>query len=49
VKKPRRYVKSKAVKALARERIGSPKPARIFDEKSPNSKPKHQKKVTEED
>jgi hypothetical protein len=49
VKRPRRYIKSKAVKALARERIGSPKPAQIIEEKSPSARRKHKKKITEED
>ena len=47
VKRPRKYSKTKAVKALARERVGTPKPARIVEDKS--VRPKHKKKMTEEE
>lgn len=40
--------KSKRVKAVARERVGSPKPARIITDKRLRAKPKH-KKVVEAD
>jgi hypothetical protein len=48
VRKPRKYNKMKAVKAIARERVGSPPPARTFDEKPIRTKPKHKKHWTEE-
>jgi hypothetical protein len=49
VKRPRRYSKTKAVKELARERLGAPKPARVFEDKSLRPKPKHKKKITSEE
>lgn len=49
VKRLRKHSKTKAVKAIARERVGSPKPARIVDEKPVRSKPKHKKKWAEAD
>ncbi|MGA8026786.1 MAG: hypothetical protein WB992_06540 [Bryobacteraceae bacterium] len=36
-----KYDKTKAVKAIARKRVGSPPAARVLDEKPIRSKPKH--------
>jgi len=47
LKRPRKYSKTKAVKAIARKRLGSPKPARVLEEKPARSRPKHKKKWTE--
>lgn len=44
-KKPRKLNKNKEVKAIARERIGTPPPARALEEKPIRSKPKHKKQV----
>ena len=38
-----KYDKTKAVKAIARKRVGSPPPARTLDEKAVRSKPKYKK------
>jgi hypothetical protein len=43
-KKKPRYSKTKTVKALARERVGSPPPARPLNDKPESDKPKHKKK-----
>lgn len=49
VKRPKKLAsKSKRVKALARERVGSPKPERIVTEKPTRPKPKHKKSWQEE-
>ena len=40
--------KAKRVKAIARERIGTVPPARVLEETSQRSKPKHKKRVDEE-
>jgi hypothetical protein len=48
LKKQRKYDKVKAVKEIARKRIGSPPPPRTIDEKSARAKPKHKKPWTEE-
>jgi hypothetical protein len=42
-KKRPTYSKTKVVKALARERVGTPPPARPFNEKAAPQKPKHKK------
>jgi hypothetical protein len=49
VKRPRKYSKTKAVKAIARERVGTPRPARVVADKNLRTKPKHKKKIAEED
>jgi hypothetical protein len=49
VKRPQKYSKSKAVKAIARQRVGSPKPARVLADKPARSKPKHKKKWVDEE
>jgi hypothetical protein len=49
VKRPRKYSKTKAVKAIARQRVGTPKPARVVEDKTLRPKPKHKKKISEED
>jgi hypothetical protein len=36
------------VKALARQRVGSPKPARVLEEKPSREKPKYKKSWQEE-
>ena len=40
--------KSKRVRAIARERLGSPKPARVVADKPSRSKPKYKKNWQEE-
>jgi len=45
MKKPTRSDKTKRVKAVARERVGAPKPARVIADKRLREKPKHKKKV----
>jgi len=48
-KKPKKLAsKSTRVKAIARTRVGSPKPARILEEKSARDKPKHKKSWDDE-
>ena len=47
-KRPK-YDKAKAVKAIARKRVGAPQPARVLDEKAIRPKPKHKKKYLEND
>jgi hypothetical protein len=37
--------KNKEVKAIARERIGTPPPVRLLDEKPVRTKPKHKKPI----
>jgi hypothetical protein len=49
VKRARKYSKAKAVKAIARERVGTPKPGRVLDTKPTRAKSKHKKKVAEEE
>jgi hypothetical protein len=49
VKRPRKYSKTKAVKQLARERVGTPKPARVLEDNSLRAKPKHKKKETDQE
>jgi hypothetical protein len=49
VKRPRKYSKTKAIKAIARERVGSPKAARVVEPKQARPKPKHKKKWIEEE
>ncbi|MFL6417039.1 MAG: hypothetical protein ACJ74Y_15360 [Bryobacteraceae bacterium] len=44
-KRRKTYNKTKSVKAVARERIGSPPPARPILDKSHLPKPKHKKPV----
>lgn len=39
--------KSKRVKAVARERVGSPRPGRALEDKRLREKPKHKKPVAE--
>ncbi len=48
-RKPKKLVsKSKRVKAIARERVGVVKPARVLDEKPIRGKPKHKRSWEEE-
>ena len=48
-KKPRKLNKNKEVKAIARERVGTPPPARPIPEKMVRSKPKHKKPILRDD
>lgn len=43
------YDKTKAVKAIARKRVGPPPAARVLDEKAVRVKPKHKKSWSEEE
>jgi hypothetical protein len=43
MKKPKKLDKTKRVKAVARDRVGAPKPARIIEDKRLREKPKHKK------
>lgn len=48
-KRPKKLAsKSTRVKALARERVGSPKPVRVLEEKPVREKPKYRKNWQEE-
>jgi len=47
-KRSRKYSKSKAVKSIARERVGSPPPSREIASKSDRKKPKHKKEIWDE-
>lgn len=47
-RKPERFSAAKAVKALARERVGQPKPARVVDDsKRTGRRVKHKPKLEE--
>jgi len=43
------YDKTKAVKAIARKRVGAPSAARALDEKAVRTKPKYKKAWSEEE
>jgi hypothetical protein len=47
-KGPAKYSKVKSVKAIARDRVGRPPAARVFEEKTQRDKPKHKKKLLRE-
>jgi hypothetical protein len=47
--KPRKLNKNKRVRAIARERVGTPKAAFVIPEKAKRAKPKHRKPVAVED
>jgi hypothetical protein len=49
VRKRPKYDKTKAVKAIARERVGAPKASRAIKERPLRPKPKHKKRWTEEE
>ena len=50
MKRPKRkFDRNKEIKALARERVGGVKPARVLVPKTLRKKPKHKKPITEED
>jgi hypothetical protein len=49
VAKRPKYNKTKALKAIARQRVGSPPPARTLENKTVRAKPKHKKPWPEED
>jgi hypothetical protein len=44
-KRPNAYSKTKSVKAVARERIGTPPPTRPIPDKAHRAKPKHKKPI----
>jgi len=46
MKSRKSFDKTKRVKAVARERIGSPKPARFIQDKRLREKPKYKKNIT---
>jgi len=48
MKKPKTLDKTKRVKAVARERVGAPKPARVIADKRLRDKPKHKKSAEPE-
>jgi hypothetical protein len=48
-KKRPKYDRTKAVKAIARKRLGAPPAARVLDDVAIRSKPKHKQKWTAED
>jgi len=48
IRKPPKPNKTKRLKAIARERVGAPKPAFAIPEKSKRTKPKHKKPVAME-
>ena len=43
--KRKKFDVKKEIKAIARERVGSPKPARVIEPKPVTRKPKHKKSV----
>jgi hypothetical protein len=49
VAKRPKYNKTKAIKAIARERVGTPPPARVLKEKPIRTTPKHKKLWPEEE
>ena len=48
-RKPAKLDKNKRVRAIARERVGAPKPAFAIPEKAKRAKPKHKKPVAVDD
>lgn len=42
-KRPAKYSKVKAVKSIARDRVGRPPTVRVFEEKAQRPKPKYKK------
>jgi hypothetical protein len=42
-RRTRPYDKAKSVKSIARERVGTPPPSRVVEEKAGRDKPKHKK------
>jgi hypothetical protein len=47
--KPRKPNKNKRIKAIARERVGAPKPAFAIPAKAKRAKPKHKKPAVADD
>jgi hypothetical protein len=47
MKKTKNLDKSKRVKAVARDRVGSPRPVAVLADKRFREKPKHKKKIPE--
>jgi hypothetical protein len=48
-RKPPKLNKNKRIKAIARERVGEPKPAFAIPEKAKRPKPKHKRPPTVDD
>jgi hypothetical protein len=48
-RRPKAYSKNKSVKAVARERIGTPRPARPIVDKAHRPKPKHKNLLPQDD
>lgn len=48
-KRPARYSKAKSVKAIARERVGTPPPSRPLIDKAHRTRLKHKKAMQPED
>jgi hypothetical protein len=48
MKRSKSLDKTKRVKAVARDRVGSPKPARVIEDRRLREKPKHKKNVVVE-
>ncbi len=48
-KKPAKLNKNKRIKAIARERVGEPKPAFAIPDKAKRTQPKHKKLVSVDD
>ena len=46
-RKPKKFSAVKAVKSLARERVGTPPPVKREDAGRPKQKPKYKKKLTD--
>jgi hypothetical protein len=47
--KKKRYERKKAVRKLARERVGTVPPSRLIEPKTKRKKPKHKKRLPEDD
>jgi hypothetical protein len=46
--KRKKFKVEKELKAIARERIGSPKPSRVIEQKTARKRPKHKKTELQE-
>lgn len=47
--KRKKFSVEKELKAIARERVGSPKPSRIIEQKTARKRPKHKKTELQEE
>lgn len=47
--KRKKFNRNKEIKAIARERVGSPKPVRPIEPKAQTRKPKHKKAISAEE